>query len=233
MQTKTERIDGSQLRLAERHHATVMHPIEWRSQHVSHPEWVSGTPSMAYSDWPFGHLLLDAHGRILDLNRMARKILDREAGLTIHLNRMSAMRPSDAQYFARLLADVACGRAARTEWMSMGPMLRVRFGAVTSPHANNSKMPGACIVADVVDVTLRREGIEQLVDIVGGLTPTQKRLIVSLLMGLGLQDCANELGVSINTAKSHLHQIFRRQGVKRLPDLLLMYTLPFTVVPQL
>jgi DNA-binding CsgD family transcriptional regulator len=59
------------------------------------------------------------------------------------------------------------------------------------------------------------ENLEGLYD----LTPAQARLLVALVEGRRLADYAEEAGVSINTVKSHMKQIFEKTGENRQTDL--------------
>lgn len=52
-----------------------------------------------------------------------------------------------------------------------------------------------------------------------GLTPAESRLAGLMREGLSLQECADELAVSVNTARNQLRAIFEKMGVKRQVDL--------------
>ena len=53
-----------------------------------------------------------------------------------------------------------------------------------------------------------------------GLTPAEARLAIRLVNGLSLDEAAISLGVSRNTAKSHLRAVFSKTGVTRQPQLI-------------
>jgi DNA-binding CsgD family transcriptional regulator len=52
-----------------------------------------------------------------------------------------------------------------------------------------------------------------------GLTPTETRVLASLLDGCTLVETATALGVAVTTAKTHLDKIFLKTGVSRQADL--------------
>jgi DNA-binding CsgD family transcriptional regulator len=53
-----------------------------------------------------------------------------------------------------------------------------------------------------------------------GLTPSEKRLLESLLAGRSLTETAAKLGVAMTTAKTHLEKIFQKTGVNRQTQLM-------------
>ncbi len=53
-----------------------------------------------------------------------------------------------------------------------------------------------------------------------GLTPAEARLAQGILQGMSLQDFAKEAGVSINTVRTQLKQVFTKTGTKRQVDLM-------------
>lgn len=57
-----------------------------------------------------------------------------------------------------------------------------------------------------------------------GLTAAESRLAAKLLQGLTVTDAAQELGVTTNTARSYLKNIFSKTGAKRQADLLHLLT---------
>lgn len=60
-----------------------------------------------------------------------------------------------------------------------------------------------------------------------GLTPAEARLTQQLLLGLSTEEAARQLGVSLNTARTHLKQVFTKCGIKRQSELMkAMYQSP-------
>src|SRR5690606_33122681 len=52
-----------------------------------------------------------------------------------------------------------------------------------------------------------------------GLTPAEARLAARLRFGLSLKEAAEELGISVNTARNQLKSVFEKLGVNRQADL--------------
>jgi DNA-binding CsgD family transcriptional regulator len=59
----------------------------------------------------------------------------------------------------------------------------------------------------------------QIAALVFGLSPTQKRVAELISEGLTLEGIAALLGVSLNTARTHLNRIFEKTGVRTRPAL--------------
>lgn len=53
-----------------------------------------------------------------------------------------------------------------------------------------------------------------------GLTPAEARLAAKLKDGLALKDAAEELGISVNTARNQIKSVFEKLGVNRQSDLI-------------
>lgn len=70
----------------------------------------------------------------------------------------------------------------------------------------------------VSDVASQRPSVERLAEAFG-LTPSEARLLYVLLDGQSLVESAARLGISINTAKTHLKGLFEKMGCARQADL--------------
>ncbi len=55
-----------------------------------------------------------------------------------------------------------------------------------------------------------------------GLTPTEAKITILLVQGLRVVDVAKELDVSLNTARSHVRQIFAKTGANRQAEVVRM-----------
>ena len=58
-----------------------------------------------------------------------------------------------------------------------------------------------------------------------GLTPAESSLVTSLFSGNTLEETARLQDISINTAKTHLRQVFQKCGVQSQANLLLLLAL--------
>ena len=66
-----------------------------------------------------------------------------------------------------------------------------------------------------------------------GLTASEARLLGALLDGKRLEDAAAQFGVSLNTVKTHLQNVFRKTDTTRQSELLsLVLTGPATLADR-
>ena len=115
-----------------------------------------------------------------------------------------------------LLALVLVGIMATTA-CSLNRQLRTTFIFSTHDDRLLVSRPLAMVLVNDADRggAIEPENLERLYD----LTPAQARLLVALVDGRRLADYAEEAGVSINTVKSHMKQIFEKTGENRQTDL--------------
>lgn len=62
--------------------------------------------------------------------------------------------------------------------------------------------------------------VDMLLRVLFGISPAEYRLIEKLMLGLAIKECAFELGISTETARSQLKSIFRRTRTSRQVELL-------------
>lgn len=66
--------------------------------------------------------------------------------------------------------------------------------------------------------------LESAVQASFGLTAAEVELTMQLAHGLTLKEAAQDLGISINTARNHLQSVFAKSGINRQSDLVLVVT---------
>lgn len=57
-----------------------------------------------------------------------------------------------------------------------------------------------------------------------GLTPTEQRVVSALMVGASVREAAAQMGITLNTIRRHLKQIFAKTGVGRQSDLVRLVT---------
>jgi DNA-binding CsgD family transcriptional regulator len=70
------------------------------------------------------------------------------------------------------------------------------------------------------DPDARTDAPEQAIAKMFGLAPAQARLVAALVAGETMADYADSVGISMNTAKTQMRQIFLKTGVNRQADLI-------------
>ena len=74
-------------------------------------------------------------------------------------------------------------------------------------------MPSVAIF--VSDPEQQSEAPQAVITQLFGFTPTEATLALLLVNGLTLDEASRELGVSRNTARTHLRSVFAKTGVSR------------------
>ena len=189
-----------------------------------------------------GVVLLDVNGKVLDANAIGRAVLAKGNGLMLRKDRLAFTDgETDGQFDLLLTANGGAGAAGKAARKS---------GAKAEPPAGKSarvvvakiKRPGAvsCRVL-VTPVTLdgeahtagflaliyapaeRRDITPEVLLEIYGLTRAQADVARQLYAGLSVEETAVRLGLSLNTVRSHLKQIFFKCEVQSQVEL--MHTL--------
>jgi DNA-binding CsgD family transcriptional regulator/PAS domain-containing protein len=173
-------------------------------------------------------LLTDANGKIVLANRSAVKML-REA--TALRDQRGTLRAALAPAAAEL--SQAIRLAAREDFQIGKTGLSVRLSEDHSPPVLAHVLPlttgelrSRFEPAAVAAVFIRnREDAQDNAELLATtyvLTPAETRVLSCLLAGRSLAESASELRVAAATVKTHLDGIFRKSGVSRQQDLLLL-----------
>jgi PAS domain S-box-containing protein len=173
-------------------------------------------------------MLTDANGGIVYLNRSAEDVLNRGSSVRSRHNIVRATRPAaNLQLSAALKlaarADVQTGNAGWIVRLSDDDALPVM--AHVLPLARTEHQNG--LEASAVAAIFIRDGDDssenaRLVAATHSLTPAEARLLSCILAGRNLSEATTELRVSTATVKTQLKSIFRKTGVSRQSELILL-----------
>lgn len=165
-------------------------------------------------------IVLDEGGNVLQLNPVAREILDSNDGLKVVGGRLEATYPSDNRELLRLVRN-AFLRARQggdvlqgAEAMSISrPSGQVSLGVVVELIPSQELVEGKgkptvmVYVRDAVSKSLVSNAVtSQLYN----LTPAETALALELANGLSLEEASETLNIRRNTARAHLRSIFSR-----------------------
>lgn len=176
---------------------------------------------------PTGVMLLDARGQVMVRNRSADRILELEDGLLLDAGVPRAMRAADNAMLQQMIRTALDAKSA-------GSLLEGNVMAVTRPSGRRAfplmltsllsagpehtlhDATAVLYVSDVEDQTLQRsEPLRKLY----GLTQAEVELVELLCDGWSLEESAGHRGVTMNTARSQLKQIFFKTGTSRQSEL--------------
>ncbi len=177
---------------------------------------------------PVGVALVGEAGTVLAMNAAAKEIVARRDGLRLDANRLEAGRNGDNAALRALIADAAAHHGA-DEWAdgaialsrpSGGRPLSVLVLPVSA--SASASVPGAERPAAVVFVGDPERPIEADAGRLcrfHGLTRSEARLAAHVAAGRTLDEAATEMGISRETARTHLKHIFAKTGTQRQAEL--------------
>lgn len=170
-----------------------------------------------------GVIILDEQARILRTNRAADALLSNSVSLAAQDGHLKVGRRNEQRAFRVLLTDVvrahlegrpgfvkALRVSAEDGELGLGLLLR------PLPRSAAADWTGSPSVAVFIsDPNQRREAPTDVLIELFGFTPAEASLALLLANGLTLDEASAELGVSRNTAKSHLSAVFAKTGITR------------------
>lgn len=168
-----------------------------------------------------GSILLDENGGICRINKVAEEILAEGDSLQLHNGMLEAVAPRDDRRLWRLIKQAAAGRngSGLVEAIALdrGGQPGGLSVLVRSIPLSASAEAGRAAAVELIlrDSSRPAQPSEPLLRQLYQLTPAEAALAVLLGEGLTLEESAARLGISRNTARSHLRAVFAKTGVKR------------------
>lgn len=173
--------------------------------------------------------VLDENGSVVQLNSVAREILDSQDGLKVVGGRLEAIYPSDNRELLRLVRN-AFQRASPggagvqgAEAMSISrPSGKVSLGVVVELIPTQELVEGRgkpTVVVYVRDAVSKSLVSNVATSQLYNLTPAETALALELANGLSLEEASETLSIRRNTARAHLRSIFSKTGVRRQTEL--------------
>ncbi len=172
-----------------------------------------------------GVILAGEDGTILHSNKMAEETMREGTTLVDDRGTLAATNPSATR---ELRKAIKCAARDRASLGHAGIAVRAGPDKLTSISAHVLPLERRCvgignvsqaIAAVFIGKPPRWEVAAEAVSAEFGLTEAEKRLLTILLSGSSLGEASKTLGVSANTVKSHLSNIFSKTGVHRQREL--------------
>jgi DNA-binding CsgD family transcriptional regulator len=158
-----------------------------------------------------GILVLDREGRITFANRTAKALLQGRGGKD---------RRESGAAFDRIRAATA-RREAAEGWFTPSTTKRNSLIVLSVPSPNNdSGTSAASSIVFVADPTVEPELDLGPITRLYGLTRAERRLLQALVGGERVGTYAKQAGITLNTAKGYLKQLFSKTQIRRQSDLL-------------
>ena len=200
-----------QIRVLEKHEG------QWKIAMLGH-----GDTSLEYFEYPA--IRIDKDQTILWMNDAAREALTDHPALIKSGPSLRCRYPIDREPLSNaisMLADLTV--------MDVRPSIGRAPGAMTRPvllggesgegmHIVWVSIEDKMLLVKFSDKQSAERHMESAADLFD-LSPAQSRLACLLLEGLDTPSAANQLGISLNTAKTHLQRLFDKTGVRSQPAL--------------
>jgi DNA-binding CsgD family transcriptional regulator/PAS domain-containing protein len=175
-----------------------------------------------------GLFLLENDGRIVFANRTAQGLLRKGDGITARAGKLVATRQRDHAMFSEFIARAAgqatdinrvqairierdAGRRPLQAWAAPLPRHPGNFLRQSSPSD---------LMLVVIDPELSAAPPIEALRALYGLTDAEARLTCALLEGARLEDYAERVGISMNTARTHLKSVFAKTDTDRQAELM-------------
>lgn len=167
--------------------------------------------------FPIGIVVLDPDLDLLQMNRVARQLLDQSLPLTAPTTESTSIEKLTA-----VITDLI-GRTGDSD---------VRFHHLAGKRRSmkqayemllisleEDEPSGSPTVIFLCDPTQEQIADPRILQAAYDFTPTEAAVAAKLVDGLSLEEIATELGVELSTARSHLKRIFTKTGTHRQAEL--------------
>jgi DNA-binding CsgD family transcriptional regulator len=197
----------------------------------NHHIWESIVTSNALDQLPILVMVVDKYAHPLVMSRKAQEVLREEDGLYLsHESRVCVSGTNRASKFNALVRNSAVTSAGNGRHKGGIMMLR-RYDnrppiwVVVSPLSRRLRR----VIGQEEDVALvfvyaleECMGMAQKIMLTTfyGLTPAEQRVAQAILEGYRLDEVANKLAISRNTARTHMKRIYAKTNTARQTDLI-------------
>ncbi|MBV8169295.1 MAG: hypothetical protein JO021_21050 [Alphaproteobacteria bacterium] len=180
----------------------------------------------AFGALALGVIVVDDTGRVLFANAPAERLLRAGDALSMGRGGLQAATGDATRALARLIRHAARRHGDGGLRSGGEVVLRRRTGhplvALVCPMQSAVlavlEQPAAIVFVSDPDAT--RVPPARLLAALWGLTPSEAQLTLALVGGVRVADYAEQHGVTLNTAKTHLKRVFNKSGHKRQTELL-------------
>jgi DNA-binding CsgD family transcriptional regulator len=172
-----------------------------------------------------GVAIVDRTGRVVFANRTARAIAADADGLTIGPDGMTAANPHERNRLRLLIAEAV--RTSTGAGTIPGGAMAVSRPSQKRPYAvlvaplppRDATLPAGMASVFMSDPDARASSPEELVQRLLGLSRAEVRVALTLTATGNVEQTAEALGISRETARWHLKRIFRKTGASGQPAL--------------
>jgi DNA-binding CsgD family transcriptional regulator len=173
-----------------------------------------------------GWAILDRHLKVLHLNARMRELFGK--GLTLVDRQLWSICRAEQEkltnYFRRVISGSICTTEADHDFVHLPrreqlPLIvRAHCVSRSSPRENMDAL-GIVLVTDPEHSPFPKQSLIQLTL---GLSNSEARIALALINGASLVQAAQRIGVSHETARSHLKNVFAKTNTNRQTELVVL-----------
>ena len=180
---------------------------------------------------PFGVILLDANARPVMVNRAAHEILDSRDGLMLRGTTLAAATVQQTEELRRAIdqtLSICRGELPELPGGALAicrPSLKRPLQVFVTPIGRGASaltlyIPAPVAALFVSDPESKPATPATMLRTFYGFTPAETRLASELLQDRTVEECAETLKISINTARTQLKKLFEKTNTRRQTELL-------------
>ncbi len=183
------------------------------------------------SNLNIGVVLINESGRSIELNDVAKQLIDTAGVLTIRCKRLTAKTATDNNTLQDSIEHVLAQRSTGHEAVRLcrfesgkGKMISALLRTIPRQAYFQGEMaPAVVVYLTKLDINAGnncgRKTSLRLISELFGLTPTESRLALLMADGKSLVEIAEELSISEKTARNHSKNIYDKTGIRRQANL--------------
>jgi len=174
---------------------------------------------------PMGVVIVDKDAQVLFMNNAASDIFALSDGVDVGATGIfRTSKVEETKNLHVMIADAAQEIDENREGGAMSvsrPSYRRSFSllVVPLPDEEDISSDAGNVAVFINDPEKHNEPPTNVLARLYGLTEAEARLLQALIVGKKLETVSDDFGVSMNTVRSHLKQIFRKTGTNRQPEL--------------
>jgi DNA-binding CsgD family transcriptional regulator/PAS domain-containing protein len=182
----------------------------------------------------YAFVLTDGQGRIIYANSAANEIAGLNDGITISSDRLLFMSNGDQAAFLRAVGAGSAAVGAPPRWLHVArpshkPPYRLLLMPVPCSRAISPEFSQRLTAVLIIGTEPGPRLDPAILRVLFELTPTEARVTSRLGAGLSAEDIAGEMGLSLETVRTHIRRVLSKTSTGRQGELiaLVLRTTPF------
>ena len=176
-------------------------------------------------EMPWGFAVLGWDGRVVFMNSKARAIVERRDGLKLENGQLAAVQGAEYRTLGKLIAKAlklaqeggAGPHGALSVTRSVG---KKPLAIEISPHPHISNPDSAyAVLVHIIDPEEKKSVDHAALASIFSLSKREAELAEHLGVGRSLEDAAERMGITHNTVRNHLHNVFLKTDTHNQIDL--------------